>query len=336
MIGVDSGSDNRFGMAGQFNSNGSGTLSGELDGDNSSNGPANTTLSATNFSVASSGRGTASITLAGPGVTLNFVFYVVNAGELLMMEDDSGNLLLTGQALQQSGTFSAASLKGNSVIELEGLDTSGNSPVSDVQAGIINASGSGTFTVTMDDNDGGTFDGGTGSPQSISGDYSVASNGRVTLSNVTGGGGGNNHTPVFYLVGTNQAFVIDTGSEVSFGTITPQTGSSFTNASLTGNFLGGSQQPVDTNSSAEVDQVHADGAGNLTGTSDNNSNGCASGNACPQSSSLSSITYSVSSNGRVTVSQAGQVGVILYIVSGSQIVVLPATDSNPALEDFHQ
>ncbi len=336
MIGVDPGSDNRFGMAGQFNSNGTGTLSGEVDGDQSSNGPANTTLSASDFSVASSGRGTVDMDLVGPGISLNLVFYVVSAGELLVMEDDSGNLLMTGQALQQSASLTNASLKGNSVIELEGLDTSGGTPVSDIQAGIINASGSGTFTATLDENDGGSFDGGAGSPQSISGDYSVATNGRVTLSNVTGGGGGNNHLPVFYLVGLNQAFVIDTGSEVSFGTITPQTGSSFTNASLSGTFMGGSQQPVDTNASAEVDQVHADGAGNLTGASDNNSNGCASGNACPQSSSLSSITYSVASNGRTTVSQAGQVGVILYIISGSQAVILPTTDSNPALDDFHQ
>ncbi len=168
LIGVDADSDNRFGMAGQFNSNGSGTLSGEVDGDDANGGGVNTTLSASNFSVASSGRGTATIAFAGQGNPLSFVFYVVSASELLIMEDDSGNVLLTGQALKQSGSFTNASLKGNSVIELEGLDTSGGSPVSDLQAGIINANGSGAFTATLDENDGGSFDGGTGTPQSIS------------------------------------------------------------------------------------------------------------------------------------------------------------------------
>ncbi len=335
MIGVDPGSDNRFGMAGQFNSNGSGTLSGEVDGDQSSNGPANTTISASNFSVASSGRGTASIDLVGPGSSLNLVFYVVSASEMLMMEDDSGNLLMTGQALQQSASLSNASLSGNSVIELQGLDTSGSSPVSDIQAGIINASGTGTFSLSMDENDGGTFDGGTGTPQSISGDYSVGTNGRVTLSNITGGGGGN-HVPVFYLVGPNQAFVIGTDSSVTFGTITPQTGSNFTNASLTGTVLGGSQQPVDTNGSVEVDQATADGAGNLTGASDNNNQcGSGGGNACPQASSIG-VTYSVSPNGRTTVSEGGQVGGIMYIISTSQVVFLSTQDSNATLTDFHK
>ncbi|MFZ3265575.1 MAG: putative Ig domain-containing protein [Terriglobales bacterium] len=338
MIGVDPGSDNRFGMAGEFNSNGSGTLSGELDGDNSSNGSVNATLSASNFNVASSGRGTASMNLVSSqgSLSLNLVFYVVNAGEMLMMEDDSGNLLMAGQALQQSASLTNASLKGNSVIELEGADNSGGTPVSDIQAGIIDASGSGTFSLTMDENDGGSFDGGTGTPQSISGDYSVATNGRVTLSNITGGGGGNNHVPVFYLVGLNQAFVIGTDGSVTFGTMTPQTVSSFTNASLNGNFLGGSQQPVDTNASVEVDQAHADGSGNFTGASDdNNQCGSGGGSACPQASSIA-VTYSVSSNGRVTVSQGGQEGGIMYIISSSQVVFMSTQDNNATLQDFHQ
>ncbi len=119
--------------------------------------------------------------------------------------------------------------------------------------------------------------------------------------------------------------------------MTPQTGSSFTNASLNGNFLGGSQQPVDTNSSVEVDQVHADGSGNFTVTSDNNNNQCGSGsgNACPQASSMA-VTYSVSSNGRVTVTQGSQVGGIMYMISSSQLVFLSTQDSNATMGDFHQ
>jgi hypothetical protein len=336
MIGVDAGSDNRFGMVGQFNSNGSGTLSGEVDADDANGGgQPQVGLSASNFSVAASGRGTAAITFAGQG-TLNFIYYVVSTSEMLVMDGDTGQVLLTGQALKQSGSLTNASLNGNSVIELQGLDNSGGSPVSDILAGILNASGTGTFSLSMDENDGGTFDGGTGTLQSISGDYSVATNGRVTLSNISGGGGGN-HIPVFYLVGPNQAFVIGTDGSVTFGTITPQTGSSFTNSSLSGTFLGGSQQPVDTNGSVEVDQATADGAGNLTGASDNNNQcGSGGGNACPQASSLSSITYSVASNGRTTVSEGSQVGGIMYIISTSQAVFLSTQDSNATLTDFHK
>ena len=146
--------------------------------------------------------------------------------------------------------------------------------------------------------------------------------------------GGN--TPVFYLVGPNQAFVIGTDTSVVFGTITPQTAGPFLNGSLSGPFLGGSQQPVDTNASVEVDQVNANPDLTLTGTTDTNNNGCGSGNACPEGSSLSSITYVVASNGRTTVSQGSQVGGIMYIISASQVVFLPTTDSNATLSDFHK
>jgi hypothetical protein len=335
MIGVDAGSDKRFGMAGQFNSNGSGTLSGEAEGDDANGGGQKTNLSASNFTVAASGRGTASIAFAGPNISLNFIFYVVSASEMLVMDSDTGQVLLTGQALKQSGSFANASLNGNSVIELQGIDNSGSSPVSDIQAGIVNANGAGAFTLSIDDNDGGTFDGGTGNPLALSGNYTVATNGRVDLSGVTGGGGGGN-TPVFYLVGPNQAFVIGTDTSVVFGTITPQTAGPFLNGSLSGPFLGGSQQPVDTNASVEVDQVNANPDLTLTGTTDTNNNGCGSGNACPEGSSLSSITYVVASNGRTTVSQGSQVGGIMYIISASQVVFLPTTDSNATLTDFHK
>src|ERR1019366_5033157 len=197
MIGVDAGSDKRFGMAGQFQSNRRGNPSPKGGGDDANGGGQKTNLSASNLTVAASGRGTAAITFTGQG-TLNFIFYVVSASEMLIMDSDPGQVLLTGQALKQSGSFANASLNGNSVIELQGIDNSGSSPVSDIQAGIVNANGAGAFTLSIDDNDGGTFDGGTGSPQALSGNYTVATNGRVDLSGVAGGGGGGN-TPVFYL-----------------------------------------------------------------------------------------------------------------------------------------
>ena len=132
-VGASGGSDNRFAMVGEFTSSsgsgGNNNLSGEGDydsgGSGQGSGPGNTTLSASNFQVGSSttGRGTVSITFAGPGATLNFVFYVVSASEMLFMDDDNysaanGNPLVAGQVLQQSGSFTDASLNGVSVLEV--------------------------------------------------------------------------------------------------------------------------------------------------------------------------------------------------------------------------
>ncbi|MGB9233449.1 MAG: putative Ig domain-containing protein, partial [Terriglobales bacterium] len=355
LVGVDQNAS-RFGLAGEFSSNGSGTLSGQADYDQSCSGgcgsgsSGNTTLSSSNFTVASTGRGTAGMYITAPAVTVNFVFYVVSSSEMLMMAYDNTetpSMVFAGQVLQQSASLTDASLNGNSVIELVGLDNSNSQAVPDVQAGLINASGTGTFTLTMDENDGGTFDNGTGSPSPISGDYSVGTGGRVTLSNITGCPGGcGGHSPIFYLVGLNKAFVIDTSGEVSVGTITPQTGSSFTQASFNGNYLNGSQPPVIADNGEEVDSFAANGAGTFNVTTYKNS-GC-DGCGSPQlgAQAISGLDYTVSSNGRVVVTCGPTTGAncgpsgtevgIIYMISTSQGVFFITQDSNPRLMDYHQ
>src|ERR1019366_5852523 len=309
-VGVNSTGGSRQTMAGEFNSDGNGNITGgEVDFNDASSAPANAPLSASTFSVASTGRGTGALTVTGQG-TLDFVFYVVSATEMLFMDDGSVNdPLVVGQVLQQSGTFTGASLNGVSVVEHESL--SGAEP--STEAGLLTFDGAGSFTLSADQNKGGTV--GT---ESGSGSYSTASNGRVTLGD---------NARVFYLIGLNHAFLVGTDSSVAFGTLTPQTGSNFTNASLSGNYLCGSQQPVSANVGEEVDYLNADGAGNFTGTGDTN------GSGGPSSGSISA-TYVVSSNGRVT--RNGYTG-IDYIISTSQFVHLPgASHTNPALSDCHQ
>ncbi len=314
----------RFAMAGEFNSNGKGTLSGEDDSDDGGLLQTAQTLGASDFSVASNGRGTATIT-SSTGNT-NFVFYVVSSSEMLMMAFDTTDAppaILAGQVLQQSGTFTDASLDGVSVLELQSLGNSGSEPT--VTAGLVTTTGtSATYSVSADQNQGGTMN-----PQSDSGSYAVSSNGRVTL---TPNGGGS--VPVFYLVAQNQAFVIGTNTGVDFGVMEAQTGSSFANDSLSGNYLGGSQPPESANVSEEADYINCNGNGILTGTSDKN------GSGGPQSAAISA-TYEVSSNGRVVVTESGAPVVYMYIISTSQVVALPVSssqnpDAEPKLIDFHQ
>jgi hypothetical protein len=347
VIGEDQ-SGSRLGLVGEFNSNGSGSLSGEGDyddgGSNQGSGSGNSSLSASDFSMASTGRGTATVTLPSAGnggVTLNFVFYVVNSSELVMMALDSTEeppVIFAGQVLEQSGTFSNSSLNGTSILETQGLDQSSSPAVPDVQAGFLTTNGQGDFTATLDENDGGTVTTGN----ATSGNYSVASNGRVTLTNA------GKHPPVFYLISENEGFGIGTDSEVSFGMFQPQSGSDFNNASLTGNYYGGSKNPVTANSSEEVDSVNSNGAGVFSVTSYNDSyNNCGNGNNCdggPNGSTMS-VNYSVQSNGTVTLTCGSETGGgcpvgttvgYIFIVSDSQVVFLPAQDQNPKLDDFHQ
>jgi Putative Ig domain len=308
----------RYAVAGAFSANGSGTLSGSYDSDVYGAGPlSDETLSSNDFSVASTGRGTATITFTG-GNNLTFVFYVVSTSEMLVMEDDSaGNSLLAGQVLQQPGSFTETALNGTGVIEVESL---GGGITVSATAGLIVTNGTGTISLSTDQNLAGTT-----STQSESGTYTTSSNGRVTLSL-----NGVSSPPVLYLIGQNQAFVVGTNNfTVDFGMVEPQSGSDFSASSLTGAYLGGSLQPVDANVSEEIDAVQADGKGNFSETSESN------GSAGTSTGSLKA-TYDASANGRVVVSQNGtQVGIV-YLISTSQVVFLPAstTDTNPKLSEF--
>jgi hypothetical protein len=342
-VGADQ-SSNRAGMAGEFNSNGSGTLTGVADYDDAGSTIGSAGLSASDFSVVSSttGRGTVSLTLAGIG-TVNSVFYVVSSSELLLMAADnteSPSIILAGDVLQQSGSFTDASLNGISVIELQGVGSNGGSP--EAAAGFVTTNGSGTISINADQNQGGTMGTICGS-----GTYSVATTGRTTLTSFTqcGGGGGGGHNPVFYLVAKNQAFAVGTDSSVTVGMMNPQVGSGFTVASLSGNYLGGSQETDDSSQKAQVIQIHADGAGNLTGTSDQNAgpNGC--GGSCAGTSSSTLVaTYALypgGPDGKFAISQDGVTSVYLYMISTTQAVILPVSSSengtsNPSLADFHQ
>ena len=328
LIGADSGGAaavSRFGMAGEFTANGTSTLTGIADTNADGTVAGQVTLTSSTFAVLSNttGRGTVSIALTGQS-TRNFVFYVVDAGELLMMEADPvSSALLAGRVLAQTqgGSFNNLSLNGNAIIGFQAIDGSGT-PAGIASAGIFDSAGNGTATISLDQNDAGTE-----STINDSGTYSVAFNGRVTL---TGFG---THSPVFYLISPNTGFALGTDDSVAFGEFYPQTGSNFTNSSINGSYAGGTGHPEDANSGSTVELLTTQGAGSLTGFILSNDG------TDPGNTSIS-YSYAVSNNGRVVVSQgSNQVGVI-YIVDTSTLLYMPQGGSggvvDPALAWFEQ
>ena len=324
LIGVDAtGGNSRFGVAGQFSSNGKGTLTGMADGNDISTGVSSqVTLAASDFTVTPNGRGTVTLNFTGGSMnfSLDFAFYVVSASELLMIETDGpkmGHPLLAGQALlQSSSTFTDSALNGNSILGTQSL-LNGTTPA--VSGGIVHTNGNGSsISFSFDQNVGGTVGTFSGS-----GTYSVASNGRVTLN----GSGLGSNLPVLYLVSPNQGFVIGTDVAVTYGQFYSQPTTTFTNGSFNGVFTGGSDHPQDDQVNEEIDSVSANGAGTLTGTSATNVNG-----GSPSQSSIAA-TYAVSSNGRAVVTQSGSHTAILYLVDLTHVLVIPVDsgDNNPKL-----
>ena len=143
--------------------------------------------------------------------------------------------------------------------------------------------------------------------------------------------------------------MIDTSGKVGFGTITPQVGSSFTVSSLDGNYLGGNEQPTDSNVKSSVIQMTPMGTG-TSGTQYEVQN-CGTGCWEPDSSAIpAGLTYAPVSGGpagKFDINQDGVARVYLYMISTSQAVVLNVGSGgcsqgsndggcNPVLTDLHQ
>lgn len=162
--------------------------------------------------------------------TVNFAFYVVNSGEALGITTDPlsvTNPIAAGEVKLQSGSMTASSLSGNIVLHDTALSSTG--PI--VVLGLLNADGISNISGPTFNNAAGTL----GNP-TFSGSYTVASNGRVALS-----GGAN--PPVFYLFGTNQGFEVGTGPDSSFGFLENQSAGPFSNASFSGAYFLGVEDP---------------------------------------------------------------------------------------------
>jgi len=330
-------SNNRLAFAGRFTADGAGNFTNEAGDLNASGTVGSTAFAASSYTVSepTSGRGTMSLSFSfdGASFTLNFVFYIVNSGKLFAMETDAlaGSLpLLNGTVIRQqtpSGGFSNASLNGGMVLSLTGRASCGSGTAPDVIVGLLTGDGNGGFSLSFDENCGGSASTNTGVP----GTSTVAANGRVVLSIGT-------FTQIAYLVSSNQILFLGTDSSVFFGPGDAQAAGAFSNGSVSGNYAGFATTPATFGVTTFSGEFTADGAsptGNLSGTRDiSDPTGLASDQAF-------SATYSISSsptNGRgtVTISSGSGGSALAYVISPSKFVVLPTSDPNPSVWLFEQ
>ncbi len=299
------------------------------------------------------GRGLLSFTLSlsGSTSTINTVFYVIDATKVFLMSSDptgsSGTNtqdLLTGQLGQQAGTYTAASLNGNFLYHATGLYTStaGSTSTYTSQAQLGSATFNGTtgVSLTLDTNNGITADGasnsGTGpwNAQTSTTTYTVASNGRVNLA-ATG-------APLFYLAGSTtspSAFSLDFSGQANAGGLEPQTITSWSGASITGSYSGGTIDPAAQNTAYAIFEFTAvpgsGGAGTFTpATQDQNQ---ASYLIPAQSLSGTTYTYTTGSNGRFVVGTGSGAPTILYGVGSNKAYIISLFSGNPVLIELtHQ
>jgi hypothetical protein len=278
-------------------------------------------LSGSYGSIDALGRGTGSFS-ASTG-TSDFVYYVVSANRYRFMCPDTATFFLGSADLQTQASFANTDFTGSYVVS-----TSANT-----QAGVsytliqFNASGGSVSTGYYDVNDTGTV-----GQASLSGAYSLASNGRISGSFTVNA----SSLPfTMYLISPTQAYYLDLRtSAVGGGNVYAQSSAVTTNAAWAGSYatkqfgyfvVGGAVTPG--NSTSVSGQISADGNGTLAGTLDFND----PTNVYPGQTLQG--TYSVGSvapgrtTAAITTTVEGTRNYVAYIVDQTRVLLLE-TDSN--------
>jgi len=294
---------NQFGLlavAGSFQANGSGSITGGTVDVNSGNGIFLNQSVTGSYNVHNNGQGTATI-IASAG-TFNINFVLVSTGHALIIRFDNNSTASGSIDLQNSSAFSLSALAGTLVFNVSGADSAGHG---EGAAGIFTVDGSGDITSGVQDtNDDGAVTTNVALTPAV-----------VAMSNPTGGRGtlaitaGTTHNFVFYVVDSNHLKLLETDLSPTLS------GDAFrqTSTTISGSFaftVGG----VSTGGPfAAGGVINTDGAGNVLNTSVEDSN---NGGTISQNVTLTG-TYSVAANGRGTMTlNAGSINYAIYPSTG--------------------
>lgn len=298
----------RFAIAGRMTLS-SGTISNGIGDDDTAGTLQSSILISGSYTTPDTrGRSTANLTFNGAATPVHQAIYVVSASEFYIVSLDpmTTDQSYSGVALAQSGTFNNGSLNGTSVFYQQGNCNGGTH----VGAGLVVTNGSGTISVSDDENKCGVVT----SNNTFSGTYSVASNGRVMIT-------GSGNQPILYLVSAGKGFLVGTNTGVDFGQFEAQSGGPFSASTVAGTFMFGSLWPAATGVGVQSGTATFTSLGAITGTSDQNQSGATSTGAIND-------TFSISSNGRAT---SGKGDELWYFISPSKAVMIDvkATNTNP-------
>jgi hypothetical protein len=301
--------NSRLAIAGTFASDGVSALSsGTFDINDGGTISSNLVESSPGSFTCCSANGRGTLALQISTATLpapNFALYMIGANDAFLANSGGGQFGGELIAIPSGAAFTQASLSGASILRETAQSSSG--PVVDIAT--ANADGKGALTVNDNENNAGTF-----KTSSTALNFIVASNSRVAF---TGG----STPPVMHLYGPNQGFLVGTDPDVTFGILEPQAAGPFSNASFSGSYLFGTENPSVGTVTLESGVVTANGGGNATGTADQSgSTGLA------QNQSLN-FTYSFPANG------AGNVGsgTTAILISGNKLVFISNTSANPTI-----
>ncbi len=284
-----------FAVAGSFQANGSGMITGGTIDINSGNGIFTDQAVTGTYAVSSDGQGTA--TLTAGAATFDIAFVIVSTQNALLIRFDTTSVGSGAIALQSSSAFSLSALAGTFAFDLSGADAPGTG-AAEASAGLFTVNSSGNLTSGVQDTDvnGSVTTNVTLAPANLA--MTAPTNGRGTLAIGT-------RNFAYYVVNANQLMLVETDLAPALAgnafrqSATPISGSfAFT---VEGENAGG------TFVSGGI--INTDGAGHVLNTSvlDVNNKGVVTENAAL------SGAYLVAANGRGTMSlNSGAINFAIY------------------------
>ena len=243
-------------------------------------------------------------------MTSTFIYYVLDTNNLRFFSTNNGAPGLGRAETQTGAPFANTSLDGNYAFGSSGDDNFSVAGTKTV--GRFTAGGDATISAGTYDS---VEDGTAFTDVSFTGTYSMASNGRatVTLNPSTG-----TIQQIFWMVSPSRAFSLTSDpNKVEDGTLDLQQAITFSNSTMKGQFavLMDGFDPFDF-----VDRVGTlqwDGAGNLTLDEFINRSGTT------QTPGFITGTYSIASNGRASGAISGvSNNLVFYLISGSDAYIL--------------
>ena len=301
---------------GSFTADGTGKITGgELDAASSGAQPIDTTKSS--YWVGPDHRGCLTV---GGNTYYRFALGGINssniatAGHIIEFDDTTGTGLRVAGTLklQDATSFAASKLKGNYVIGLVGGASGSRSAVagtftsdgiSAITASNLDLDAAGTITSNIASAPGGSF-------------TCCDAEGRGTLQLT---GGSFTISLVLYMVNSSDVFFESTDGIFSGEAIGVPTGTTFNQASLTGAAVIRKTAQLSTGPVVDVALASSNGTGGINITDYTNSAGTFSSGMTP-------FTYTVASNGRVTL-MGGTKPPVLYLY-GQNAGFLVGTDTN--------
>jgi hypothetical protein len=305
-------------FAGYADLNSGGTPSGELTG---GSGTLNSSIDAT----IGRGTGTYTIPTAAGSLTFDFVFYVLNGSDLILLSTDSpiaaGSApLLSGRVLASNPTYAAGALNGYYLLASEGLETSGANIRHLAEIGTLNATSAGAIpTATLYVSDAGTY---STTPYSNAGYTIEAASGRVSITGLTAA------NPIVYLAATGRTddeiagFLVGSDTQASSGVIVTQSvnAPAYLLSSVSGNYAASTQEDVDGLDGSAL------GIFSFTGTGQYSSTQTATGSI---SAPPSSGAIAINSDGSGSLSS----GSFPFVTNGTVIFAIPSS-GDPLLYVF--